>query len=254
MIGSREAAVTLALIATATVAIVARPTAGPRAPVLAPHSLAADGSAYADGAPPGFSGGFGEQSCHACHFEGEVNSGPERAAIAGVPAQFVAGERYALTITLSRPGMALAGFQLTARFKDDGGQAGTLDAGADQAARVKVEIQSDVQYANQHKEGTTITGGHTARWSVVWTAPDARRPVVFHVAANAGDGDGTAEGDHVETATVESRPAGPSARRSRSLALPAVGELGLDRLAALLAPPRLFGTHARGGPRRVSLE
>lgn len=109
-------------------------------------------------------------------------------AIAGVPAQFVAGERYALTITLSRPGLALAGFQLTARFKDAGGQAGTLAVGADEAPRVKVETQGGVQYANQRKEGTTIAEGHASQWSVVWTAPEARRPVVFHVAANAGDG------------------------------------------------------------------
>ena len=31
---------------------------------------------YADGAPPGFSGGFKEQSCDACHFEAEVNTRP----------------------------------------------------------------------------------------------------------------------------------------------------------------------------------
>ena len=31
--------------------------------------------AYAEGAPPGFSGGFKEDSCHACHFHAEPNSG-----------------------------------------------------------------------------------------------------------------------------------------------------------------------------------
>ncbi len=47
---------------------------------------------YAEGAPPGFSGGFTEQSCEACHFHAAPNSGPGRLAIAGVPDRFAAGE------------------------------------------------------------------------------------------------------------------------------------------------------------------
>ena len=37
---------------------------------------------------------------------------------------------------------------------------------------------------------------------------------MFHVAANAADGDGTADGDHIHTTVVESAPA---AETSRSL-------------------------------------
>ena len=44
--------------------------------------------AYAEGAPPGFSGGFKEESCHACHFHAELNSGGGRVTIEGVPATF----------------------------------------------------------------------------------------------------------------------------------------------------------------------
>ena len=216
MIRGRDAAAVLALAATTTLAITARSSGAAPAPGVAPgHRWASPATAYAEGAPPGFSGGFGEQSCHACHFHGEVNSGPERVALTGVPDQFVAGERYEVTITLSRPDMALAGFQLTARFKDDGAQAGTLASAPGEDARVKVETLGDVQYANQRKEGTTLAEAHTARWSVIWTAPDASRPVVFHVAANAGDGDGTAEGDHVETASAEAAPSAGSAQDMR---------------------------------------
>jgi hypothetical protein len=182
-----------------------------RATTVAAAQKVGPSPAYADGAPPGFSGGFDEQSCHACHFFNDVNSGPERVAITGVPERFVAGEAYPLTITLSRPDLKVAGFQLTARFRDDGAQAGELAPASGAAERVKVETQGDVQYANQQKAGTEPAAPHTARWSLVWTAPDGDRPVVFHVAANAGDGDGTAEGDYVETAEVEVRPAGLSA-------------------------------------------
>ena len=111
--------------------------------------------AYAEGAPPGFSGGFKEESCHACHFHAEPNSGPGRVTIEGVPATFAPGERYTLTITLRRAGMKLAGFQLAARFKDSGAQAGTLAPGPGDAERVGVETQAGVQYAGQKKAGAS---------------------------------------------------------------------------------------------------
>ena len=47
----------------------------------------------ADGAPPGFSGGFKEESCHACHFHAEPNPSPGRVVIDGVPATFAPARR-----------------------------------------------------------------------------------------------------------------------------------------------------------------
>ena len=161
---------------------------------------------YAEGAPPGFSGGFTEDSCHACHFHEEVNAAPGRVSIEGVPTTFLPGQPYTLAITLERPGMTLAGFQLAARFKDGGAQAGTLAAGADEGERVGVEDQGGVQYVGQKKAGVAIGAAGTARWTVEWTAPQRGGPVVFHVAANAADGNGNAEGDFVYTASAESAP------------------------------------------------
>ena len=169
-------------------------TAGPRV------------SGYADGAPPGFSGGFNEESCHACHFHRDLNAGPGRVTIAGLPTRVVAGERYPLTITLTRPEMRLAGFQLTARFKDGGTQAGTLAPAPGEEARVGIDVSRDVQYANQRRTGASPAASDTATWSLVWTAPQTSDPVVFHVAANAADADNTAEGDYVHTAVVEVVP------------------------------------------------
>lgn len=161
--------------------------------------------AYAEGAPPGFSGGFGEGSCHACHFHAEPNSGPGRLTVSGVPERYVAGESYTITVTLTRPGLKLAGFQLTARAKDGGAQAGTLAPAPTENNRVGVDVQRDIQYLNQRREGSAPVGADTARWSLVWTAPQTSGLVTFHVAANAADGDGTAEGDYVHTAVVETR-------------------------------------------------
>jgi hypothetical protein len=161
---------------------------------------------YPDGAPPGFSGGFKEESCHACHFHAEPNLSPGRVVIDGVPERFAAGETYTLTVTLTRPGMKRAGFQLAARFKDDGAQAGTLAAGSAEKSRIGVELQSGIQYASQKKDGSSVGAPDVTRWTIEWTAPARSAPVVFHVATSAADGNDSADGDFVYTTSVESAP------------------------------------------------
>jgi hypothetical protein len=161
--------------------------------------------AYPDGAPPGFSGGFKEESCHACHFHSAPNAAGGRVTIEAVPERYIAGQTYILTIALSRTDMKLAGFQLTARFKSNGAQAGSL-APRD-ATRVSVERAGTVEYANHTKTGSAVSAAGVSQWSVEWTAPSAGEAVVFHVAGNAADGNGSADGDFVYTASVESAPA-----------------------------------------------
>jgi hypothetical protein len=166
--------------------------------------------AYAEGAPPGFSGGFKEDSCHACHFHEELNSGGGRVTIEGVPASFEAGRRYTLIVTLTRAGMKRAGFQLAARFKDSGAQAGALTPGSSEEERVTVESQGGIQYAGQKKAGSSVSAADDTRWTVEWTAPERGGPVIVQVSANAADGNGSADGDFVYTAASESSP--PSAQ------------------------------------------
>ncbi len=163
-------------------------------------------SAYAEGAPAGFSGGFNEQSCHACHFHADVDSGPGRVTITGVPDRFAAGERYPIVVTLTQAGMKLGGFQLTTRFKHDGAQAGTLAPAPGEEDRIGIDVQDDIQYANQRRNGAAIAASDTTMWSLVWTAPETASPVVFHVAANAADADDTAEGDYIHTAAADLIP------------------------------------------------
>ena len=194
-------AAALTLLTPAAVIVNARPLPGPPP------------AAYADGAPPGFSGGGNEQSCHACHFDADVNSGPGRVTIADLPQDFAPRQRYPLTITLTRPGMKLAGFQMTVRFKDGGAQAGTLAVADGDEKRVSVEVQQGVAYANQRRHGAILAEEGIAQWRLVWTAPDTAAPVVFDVAANAANGDETADGDYVHTASVEITPQAPRDRR-----------------------------------------
>jgi hypothetical protein len=159
---------------------------------------------YADGAPPGFSGGFGESSCDACHFEAAVNTPPGRVTLTGIPDRFVPGERYPITITLSRPGMTMGGFQLASRLDPGGTQAGTLAPGPGEEKRIKIE-SGKIQYANQRQAGTDLAEPGLAKWTVVWTAPNTPGIVRFHVAANAADKDEAARGDYIYTAAAASQ-------------------------------------------------
>jgi hypothetical protein len=134
--------------------------------------------------------------------------------VAGVPDAYAAGETYALTITLERPGLRMGGFQLTARFREGGAQAGSFSAPAPQAEsdRVKIEESGGVQYAGQRTAGAAPVAAGAARWTVNWTAPASGGVVLFHAAANAADGDESASGDFVYTAVREAPPAAPARR------------------------------------------
>lgn len=190
MIGARAALVTVWLVAVAAFSDTASPKAAP----------------YPDGAPPGFSGGFAEQSCHACHFDAEPNTAPGQLTLAGVPERFVPGQQYPLTITLSRPGMAAGGFQLAVRMVDGGAQAGTLELPPAEKERLAVQARNNIQYVNQRQKGTAPTEPGTVAWQILWTAPAMPASVVFHVTGNAADNDGSARGDSIFTTTARSAP------------------------------------------------
>jgi hypothetical protein len=147
--------------------------------------------------PVGFSGGFGEDTCVACHFEADLNTGPGSLAIEGLPDSWQPGESYAVTVVLTRPGMKIGGFELTARFAEGGAQAGSLAPAAGHEAQMKVSSSFDVQYAHHVRAGTEVVKADTARWTVVWTAPVQAGTVLFHAAGNAADADDSQFGDYV---------------------------------------------------------
>lgn len=148
---------------------------------------------YRDGPPPGFSGGFGEDTCFACHFSGEVNDGVGMVTMEGVPATYEPGRAYPLVVRLTRVEMNVGGFQLAVRMADGGEQAGEVRPAG---PGVTVVTDRDVQYAYQTLEGSTAADG-VAEWSLEWIAPAGPGPVRFDLAANAANGDDTAEGDAV---------------------------------------------------------
>jgi hypothetical protein len=190
-------------------------------PIVSIGAASAPVDAYRDAPPPGFSGGFREPSCHACHFSREPNDAPGRLDLRGVPERYTPGATYPITLTLTRPGMAIAGFQLTARFTDDAQQAGSL-APSD-SSRVAITIDHTIAYAYQVRAGSELATRDSASWTLLWTAPAAARAVSFHAAANAANGDDTVDGDFVYTTSASTAgmfPPLPGSSRQRQLARP----------------------------------
>ena len=156
-------------------------------------------AAYRDGPPPGFSGGFGEPSCDACHFSEPLNDPAGYLEIAVPGESYVGGRSYPISISLGRPKLAAGGFQLTARFAEGGGQAGVLSVEPNSAERVALVVDREIEYAFQGAGGSVPTGPDRIAWTVLWTAPVSGGTVHFHVAANAGNGDENASGDFIYT-------------------------------------------------------
>lgn len=214
MRGSRVPAAALAKVGLLAALVLPRPASG-----------------SSDGPLPGFTGGFGEPTCHACHFDAPEDPGAGELVLAGVPGAYAPGAEYALTVTLRDPRLERAGFQLTARFAgEEGGPAAGRQAGrllapepltgssVDSGAGPRVEVvehrDPPVLYARQTREGSSPVAAHEAVWTVRWIAPDEPAgPVAFHAAANAANHDDSEFGDVIHLASARSRPA--TAREAR---------------------------------------
>src|SRR5439155_190919 len=77
-------------------------------------SLPFAAEAFKEGPYPNVTGGFGEQSCHLCHNDNPTNAPGGTLMMTGVPPAYVAGETYAITVSLAREGMRRGGFEIAA--------------------------------------------------------------------------------------------------------------------------------------------
>jgi hypothetical protein len=159
---------------------------------------------FVTGPVPGKTGGFGEMTCHECHWDKPVNEPSGRLTLLGMPATYTPDARYSIIIDLAHPELVLGGFQLSARFVS-GSSAGT-NAGAlrpiDEFAQRVADDERRVIYVQHTKAGATPARPGAARWTLEWTAPAGETPVVFHAAGNASNGDASPLGDFIYTATA----------------------------------------------------
>ena len=170
---------------------------------LALHASASD-------VEPARTGGFGEMTCQQCHWENPLNDPAGRIEVTGIPDTYTPGEQYLITVTVARPDLRRAGFQMAAREDginmSAGSDAGTLRA-MDELARTVRGEAAGVTYVQHTEAGTAVKPeGTAAAWTIEWTAPESPGvPVLFHVAANAANDDASPLGDFIYTATARSR-------------------------------------------------
>ena len=160
-------------------------------------------SASANAVVPARTGGFGEMTCHQCHSQNPLNEPAGRLTLSGIPATYTPGERYLITVAVAHPQLVRAGFQVSARF-ETGGNAGMFTA-----SDVRTEAIPDdggrITYIQHSSAGADPPQPGAGRWTFEWTAPSgASGPVLFHLAANAANGDGLSRGDFIYTATARS--------------------------------------------------
>lgn len=151
--------------------------------------------AFRDGPPARVTGGFGEDSCLACHAGNALNEPGGKLALGGFPERYAPGQVYELELVLTRASMNAAGFELAIRDADNRMQAGTLLARTDDVALL---LERGVHFAHHRRADPAQAEAGTARWKLSWAAPESGE-VVLHAAAVAADGDDSQLGDHVYT-------------------------------------------------------
>ena len=156
---------------------------------------------YAEHPPLRHTGGFGEPTCHACHFGGDVNGGEGTLSVEGLPGSVRPGHSYRITVTLTAE-MKRSGFMLSIRHPD-GAQAGRLVPLDTARVAVATPDSSAVEYAHHTLAGTSLPKPNRASWTVRWTAPPAGDSAVLHVAVNAANDDASEFGDDVYAATAQ---------------------------------------------------
>ncbi len=152
-----------------------------------------------------------ERTCATCHTgANNLNDGKATFKIV-VPASYVPGQDYTLTVSLkSGASMPKAGFQLTA-LDSTGQSAGTLgvpDTNIYNTTLGLVGVYPTGAYRSylEHITATypsDVAGSGQADWKVKWTAPaTALGKITFYASGVAADGDKSALGDFIYTASV----------------------------------------------------
>lgn len=153
-----------------------------------------------------FTGGFGEQTCHSCHFDYDLNREEGSLSVTGIDETFIPGENHEITVTVESEQLEVGGFQITARHKD-GSQAGEFIWDGDRLM-LTPSISDDIQYLQHSDNGTRPTGDQEVSWSFTWQAPDENsKTVIVNIASNAGNDDDSAFGDWIYVKELTTSPA-----------------------------------------------
>ena len=163
--------------------------------------------AYREGPLANMAGGFGDGTCHSCHFDNPINAPGGALTVSGIPGRYKASQRYVITVELTRSGLKRGGFEIAARFQAGprrGQQAGLWRA-VDQRVQLRSSKDGGLQFAQHTTAGTMAQPRGALRWALMWTAPQAApEPVQFNVAGNASNDDASPLGDFIYVAEIAS--------------------------------------------------
>lgn len=144
-----------------------------------------------------FTGGFGEETCHSCHFDYDVNWGEGSFSVSGIPETVQSKKTYEIEILIERDDLGKAGFQFSARFAN-GTQAGRFAISENNRLMFTKEVPDSLQYVQHAIEGTEPVKEGMNRWQVEWESPASiTDSVYFNIAANAANGDQSEFGDWI---------------------------------------------------------
>lgn len=159
---------------------------------------------YPEQLPGTFTGGFGEDTCHSCHFDYPMNPDDGSLSLDGFPEKYEPGKTYTFAIKLSREKLGQGGFQLSSRF-EDGSQAGFFEVNSERLSFT--ETEKNIQYLQHSLKGSKVNNQTSIRWEVRWEAPDSGGGnIIFNIAANAGNGDASAFGDFIYIREIRVSP------------------------------------------------
>ena len=212
--------------------------------------------AFSGGPPLGVTGDFGQPNCTDCHSGNSLNAAGGTFTISGVPAEYVPGNAYPITVAISKSGQSRWGFELAARSVTSGQQAGTLTA--TNTTNTQVRSSGGIQYISHTGPGTQA-GSAQGTWTFNWTAPaTAVGAIRFGAAGNAANNNLSNSGDFIYTATVTTNPVSVSQPITALFPQVAVGggfttlftlvNTGIDALSG-----NLILTNSNGSPMEVAL-
>jgi hypothetical protein len=145
--------------------------------------------------------GFSGSTCTNCH--AEVGTKDGSISISGVPASYVPGSTYGLTVTVSDPDQSKWGFQMAARR-----QAATTQAGgsfSNTTANTQTVTISGIPFITQTVTGARAGTANAVSFSFNWIAPSAGVGTVqFNVAGLAANNNSSSSGDFTYTTSATS--------------------------------------------------
>lgn len=157
-------------------------------------------SAYDNGAPPGYTGAPGDNTCILCHDDFQLNSGSATTSITGI-SFYTPSQTYAVTVSLN-PVQALNknGFELVVLEDAGNTNVGTLTV--TDAFNTKIVTGGGKDYITFNEAGSNLYA-----WSFDWTAPSTYvGPITFYASFNDAD-NGSGPGDdfiYTTSLTVDS--------------------------------------------------